>query len=244
MTFCQNRTKLKADHVLNIDIITLFPEMFTPLESSILGKARQKDLWDYNLIQLRDFAINDYGTVDDAPYGGEAGMVLRPEPLYDALKSVQAENKQVPVIFPTPQGKVFNQQDACELAEMDRAVILCGHYKGIDERIRQECVTHEFSIGDYVLTGGEIPAMVMLDAVVRLIPGAMGNRVSAENDSHYNGLLAWPLYTRPETFREKKVPDILLSGHHAKIEQWQKEESLKRTQERRPDLYKNFNTRE
>lgn len=222
---------------MKFDIITLFPEIFTPLEHSIIGRAKDKGVLDIKLHQLRDYAINDYGQVDDEAYGGEAGMVMRCEPIYNNLKAIDADQKQCPVIFLTPQGKPFKQADAKILAKEKRIVMICGHYKGIDERIRENYVTHEYSLGDFVITGGELAAMVMVDAISRLLPNAMNNRESAENDSHYDGKLSWPIYTRPEIFMEKKVPSILLSGHHANIKKWQEEQSLKRTKEKRPDLF-------
>jgi len=227
-----------------IDIITLFPEMFGPLQHSIVGKAQQKELVDIRLHNLRQWAINDYGQVDDSPYGGEAGMVLRPEPLAGALEELEAADKSCPVIFLTPQGNPLTQDMARELSDKKRMVMICGHYKGIDQRIRERYVTHEISIGDYVLTGGELPAMVLTDSIVRLLPGVLGNKESAENDSFWNGLLSWPVYTRPEEFAGQKVPDILLSGHHEKIKSWQKEKSLEMTQKKRPDLIKKLNLRQ
>jgi tRNA (guanine37-N1)-methyltransferase len=225
---------------MHFDIITLFPEMFTLLDHSITGKAQKKELASWKTHYLRDYAINDYGQVDDSPYGGEAGMVIRPEPLAAAIQHIKAHDENTPIVFLTPQGKVFNQEMAKDFSQKKRMVLLCGHYKGIDERIRQKYITHEVSIGDFVLTGGELGAMVMIDAITRLLPGVLGNRESAENDSHYNGLLSWPVYTRPETFEEMSVPSILLSGHHKKIQEWQRAQSLQRTQEKRPDLYKKY----
>lgn len=220
-------------------IITLFPEMFAPLKHSIPKRAQDKGLFDLDLIQLRQFANNAYGQVDDYPYGGEPGLVMRPEPIQRAMESLGDLPSGTPVVYTTPQGKVFNQQMAQEWSRHGQMVILCGHYKGVDERIIEKYVTHEVSIGDYVLSGGELAAMVMLDAVVRLIPGVIGSFGSAENDSHYDGLLSWPVYTRPENWEGFKVPEILLSGHHGKIQKWQKDQALQRTKERRPDLLKN-----
>lgn len=217
-------------------VITLFPEMFAPLQHSIPRRATAKGLFDLNLVQLRDFANNAYGQVDDYPYGGEPGLVMRPEPIERAFQSLGDLPKGTPVVYTTPQGKVFDQKMAIEWSTHPEMVILCGHYKGIDERVIQKYVTHEVSIGDYVLSGGELAAMVMLDSVVRLIPGAIGDFGSAETDSHHQGLLGWPVYTRPEIWDDRKVPEVLLSGHHAKIEAWKKEQSLQRTRERRPDL--------
>ncbi|MGL1903368.1 MAG: tRNA (guanosine(37)-N1)-methyltransferase TrmD [Fibrobacterales bacterium] len=222
--------------MLKINIITLFPEMFQLLGHSIIGRAQEKEVIDVSLIDLRDFAINKYGQVDSTPYGGEAGMVLRPEPIVDAIKASHTEPGIV--IYMTPQGKVFDQAMAKEFATAENITIICGHYKGIDERVCDKYVTHEVSIGDYVLTGGELGAMVVVDATTRMITGALGNQDSATSDSFYENRLAWPVYTRPREFEDMKVPDVLLSGDHKKIKIWQKEQSLKRTQERRPDLLK------
>lgn len=217
-------------------VITLFPEMFSPLQHSIPKRAAGKGLFELDLIQLRDFANNAYGQVDDYPYGGEPGLVLRPEPIQRAFESLGELPPGTPVVYTTPQGKVFDQKMAIEWSEHPEMVILCGHYKGVDERVIEKYVTHEVSIGDYVLSGGELAAMVMLDAVVRLIPGAIGSFGSAETDSHHQGMLGWPVYTRPEIWDDRKVPDVLMSGHHAKIEKWKAEQSFNRTRDRRPDL--------
>ncbi len=226
--------------MLRIDILTLFPEMFTGvLESSILGKAQEKGLVEYHVTNFRDFSESKHGTVDDTPYGGGGGMVLKPEPLFRAVESLSAEKKPR-VILMCPQGKRYNQKIAEELAQEEHLVFICGHYEGYDERIRQFLVTDEISIGDYVLTGGELGAMVVVDSVVRLQPGALGNETSAVTDSYSTGLLEYPHYTRPAEFRGWKVPDILLSGHHANIERWRLKESLRRTLERRPDLLENM----
>ena len=218
---------------MKFQIITLFPEMFTPLEHSIIGRAQRDNLCEWRLFQLRDYAINKHGQVDDTPYGGEAGMVIRPEPLAAAIRDTEPADE---VIFLTPQGQTFTQADAKELATKKSLTFVCGHYKGIDERIRKKFITKEYSIGDYVLTGGEIPAMAMIDAITRLLPKALGHRESAENDSFYQSRLAWPIYTKPQEFEGEQVPKVLLSGHHGNIAKWRAEESLKRTQERRPDL--------
>jgi tRNA (guanine37-N1)-methyltransferase len=223
---------------MRIDVISLFPEMFAALQHTIPGRAIRNQQLELNIINLRDYAINKYGQVDDTAYGGEAGMVLRPEPLYDAIIATGAPDKGTPVIYLSPQGSPLKQSDSIELAQVDHLVLVCGHYKGIDERICEELITREISIGDYVLTGGELPAMVLIDSIIRLVPGVMGNFESAETDSFYGNTLGWPVYTRPEEFRGRKVPEILLSGHHARIREWQKEQSLQRTQERRPDILK------
>ena len=220
---------------MNFNVITLFPEMFDALKVSIPGRAQKDQKLSVYPIQLRDFAVNDYGQVDDYPFGGEAGMVLKPEPLSDAIESIPGHDKQ-PIIYLTPQGKLFDQDTAKELAQHENITLICGHYKGIDERICDKYVTHEISIGDYVLSGGELPAMVLIDAVCRMLPDTLGDKRSAETDSFFENKLGWPVYTRPADYDGMKVPDVLLSGHHANIEKWRQEQSLKRTEERRPDL--------
>ena len=219
-----------------IDCITIFPEMFAPMKQSIRGRAQAKGLLEFNTVYLRDFAINDYGQVDDVPYGGEPGMVLRPEPLAAAIRSTGVKQDGGKVIYLTADGVPFTHKLAEELSHESHLVLVCGHYKGIDDRIRQTEVDMEISIGDFVVSGGELPAMLVTDAVVRLIDGALGNRESGDTDSFAQGVLGWPVYTRPEEFEGKKVPEVLLSGHHKNISEWRKQESLKRTQERRPDI--------
>jgi tRNA (guanine37-N1)-methyltransferase len=219
-----------------IDCITIFPEMFAPMKQSIMGRAQAKGLMEFNTVYLRDFAINDYGQVDDVPYGGEPGMVLRPEPLAAAIRSTGVKQDGGKVIYLTADGVPFTHKIAEELSHESHLVLVCGHYKGIDDRIRQTEVDMEISIGDFVVSGGELPAMLVTDAVVRLIDGALGNRESGDTDSFAQGVLGWPVYTRPEEFEGKKVPEVLLSGHHKNISEWRKQESLKRTQERRPDI--------
>ena len=223
-----------------IDCITIFPEMFTPMKQSIMGRAQAKGLLEFNTVYLRDFAINDYGQVDDVPYGGEPGMVLRPEPLAGAIRSTGVKQDGGKVIYLTADGVPFTHKIAEELSKENHLVLVCGHYKGIDDRIRQTEVDMEISIGDFVVSGGELPAMLLTDAVVRLIDGALGNRESGDTDSFAQGVLGWPVYTRPEEFEGKKVPEVLLSGHHKNISEWRRQESLKRTKERRPDIFKNF----
>lgn len=221
---------------MRIDIFTLFPEMFTGvLSSSILGKASEKELVDFHVTNFRDFSESKHGTVDDTPYGGGGGMVLKPEPLFRAVEALTGEKKPR-VILMCPQGVSYHQKLAEELAQEEHLVFICGHYEGYDERIREHLVTDEVSIGDYVLTGGELAAMVVIDSVVRLQPEALGNQTSAVEDSFSTGLLEYPHYTRPAEFRGWKVPDVLLSGHHANIESWRLKESLRRTKARRPDL--------
>lgn len=219
-----------------IDCITIFPEMFSPMKQSIMGRAQAKGLLEFNTVYLRDFAINDYGQVDDVPYGGEPGMVLRPEPLAQAIRSTGVKQDGGKVIYLTADGVPFTHEIAKQLSQEKHLVLVCGHYKGIDERIRESEVDMEISIGDFVVSGGELPAMLVTDAVVRLIDGALGNRESGDTDSFAQGVLGWPVYTRPEEFEGKKVPEVLLSGHHKNISEWRKQKSLERTQERRPDI--------
>lgn len=230
---------------MKIDIVTLFPEMFTNVfAASILGKAREQGIVQLNTVDFRDYADNKHRTVDDYPYGGGAGMVLQPGPIFAAVGALLPEegaSKRSPrIIMLSPQGEVFSQQKAHELADEEHLILLCGHYEGFDERIREHLVTDELSIGDYVLTGGEIPAMVIMDSVVRLLPGVLGNEQSALADSFSTGgdmpLLEHPHYTRPEEFRGWRVPDVLLSGHHANIHKWRHQQSLLRTWQRRPEL--------
>ena len=234
---------------MKIDVLSLFPDMFTGVfEQSILKKASEKGVASYHVTNFRDFADNKHNKVDDYPYGGGAGMVLMPQPIFDAVahvkKGVREGSKPPRILLMTPQGERFTQKHAEALAGEDHLIFLCGHYEGYDERVHEHLVTDEFSIGDYVLTGGELAAMVMIDSVVRLLPGALGNDVSAVTDSFSSGLLEHPQYTRPADFRGLKVPDVLLSGNHAKIEEWRKEESLRRTKERRPDLLEAYFSRE
>lgn len=223
---------------MHIDILTLFPEMFSGVfNSSILKRAQEKDIFNYNLINFRDYTENKHEKVDDYPYGGGAGMVLTPQPIFDAVETIMKKNTTSPrIILMCPQGKTFTQKKAEELAKEEHLIFICGHYEGYDERIREFLVTDEISIGDYVLTGGELGAMVVIDSVVRLLPGALGNQQSALEDSFSSGLLEHPHYTRPANFRGMKVPDILLSGNHAKINEWRRKKSLQRTYERRRDL--------
>ncbi|MUK89936.1 tRNA (guanosine(37)-N1)-methyltransferase TrmD [Ornithinibacillus sp. L9] len=223
---------------MHIDILTLFPEMIEGVfNTSILKKAREKEKFSYNLVNFRDYTENKHKKVDDYPYGGGAGMVLTPQPVFDAVEAVTNETKTKPrVILMCPQGEKYTQKKAEEFAQEEHLVFICGHYEGYDERIREHLVTDEISIGDYVLTGGELGAMVVVDSVVRLLPDVLGNEESAPQDSFSTGLLEHPHYTRPAEFRGMKVPDTLLSGDHAKIEEWRKRESLKRTYERRKEL--------
>lgn len=228
---------------MRIDVLTLFPEMFEGVfSSSILGKARDKGIVALNTVNFRDYSNNKHNTVDDYPYGGGGGMVLKPEPIFAAVENlpIHQEDGQDPVktrvILMCPQGETFTQKKAEELSNEQHLVFICGHYEGYDERIRQYLVTDELSIGDYVLTGGELPAMVVIDSVVRLLPGVLGNEMSAVTDSFSTGLLEYPHYTRPAKFRDWEVPEMLLSGHHENVKRWRRKESLFRTLERRPDL--------
>lgn len=221
---------------MNFDVLTLFPEMFEALNSSIIGRAKEKELININLINIRDFSKDKHKKVDDTPYGGGAGMVMKADVVYDAYKSIK--DKKAKVIYMSPQGKKLNQQKVEELAKEDNLIILCGHYEGIDQRVIDKIVDEEISIGDYVLTGGEIPAMVLIDAVARYNSGVIAEE-SIKEESFTNGLLEYPQYTRPEIFEGVKVPEVLLSGHHENIEKWRKEESIRITNLKRPDLNKN-----
>lgn len=229
---------------MKVDVLTLFPEMFDGVfGTSILGKAQAKGLVSLGATNFRNYATNKHNTVDDAPYGGGGGMVLKPDPIFAAVEDVleqrgeaAAAMKAPRIILMCPQGETFTQKKAEELVQEDHLIFICGHYEGYDERIREFLVTDELSIGDYVLTGGELPAMVAIDSIVRLIPGVLGNETSAVTDSFSTGLLEYPHYTRPPEFRGMKVPDMLLSGHHLNIEAWRREQSLIRTLERRPEL--------
>ena len=224
---------------MRIDIITIFPEVILPvLQAGILRRAQARDILTVNVHNLRDFTTDRHQTVDDYPYGGGAGMILKPEPLFAAIRALQPEST-ARVIYLTPQGTPFNQACAEVLSLESHLILICGRYKGIDERVRIKLVTDEISIGDYVLSGGEIPALVLVDAIGRVLPRALGNYESAQEDSFSQGLLDCPHYTRPAEFEGMKVPDILVSGHHENITHWQREQSLKRTAERRPDLLKN-----
>ena len=225
--------------MMKIDVLTIFPEMFSGVFGhSILKKAAEKSAVQYNVVNFRDYADNKHQTVDDYPYGGGAGMVLKPQPLFDAVASLkeQADSDKTRVILLCPQGKQYDQKMAEELAGEEHLIFVCGHYEGYDERIREHVVTDEISIGDYVLTGGELGAMVVIDSVVRLLPEVLGNQESHMKDSFSTGLLEHPHYTRPSDFRGMKVPEVLLQGNHKLIEEWRNKEALRRTLVRRPDL--------
>jgi tRNA (guanine37-N1)-methyltransferase len=246
---------------MKFEVFSLFPEIFPPyLDSSILQRARQHGLIDVRVHNIRDYTHDKHHTTDDVPYGGGGGMVMKPEPVFEAVESVlgmsltHTHNEQeagqeagdregavlnqagIPIILLTPQGRVFNQAIATELSQHEKIALICGRYEGVDERIRKHLVTDEISIGDYVLTGGELPALILIDAVARLLPGVLGDPDGATDDSHASGLLEYPHYTRPPEFRGESVPEVLLSGDHARIAKWRREQSLLRTLERRPDL--------
>lgn len=223
---------------MNFHVLTLFPDMVRDgFQTSITGRAAEKGLLSLETVNIRDFSVNKHNRVDDYPYGGGAGMVMQAEPVYLAYESVAKRTGGTPrVLYMSPQGRVFDQRMAEELAREDELVFLCGHYEGIDERVLQEIVTDEVSIGDYVLTGGELPALVIMDAVCRLLEGVLHNEESAQFDSFHDNLLEYPQYSRPEEWRGRTVPPVLLSGHHANVERWRREQSLIRTRERRPDL--------
>lgn len=225
---------------MKFHVLTLFPEMINQgINTSITGRAINNGIISVNAINIRDFADNKYGQVDDYPYGGGAGMVMQPGPVYRSYQSIEEKIGYKPrVVYMTPQGKVFHQGMAKEFAKEDDIVFLCGHYEGIDERVLETIVTDHVSIGDYVLTGGELPSLVMMDAIARLVPGVLNNDVSAEFESFHDNLLEYPQYTRPAEFMGKKVPDILLSGNHPKVDEWRRRQSILRTMDRRPDLMK------
>lgn len=226
---------------MRIDILTLFPQMFeVPFSFGIFKRAVDNGLVSINLHNIRDFTHDKHNIVDDYPYGGGSGMVLKPEPIFEAVASIRKDIKdeagKMPVILLTPQGRLFSQQIAQELSQHSQLIFICGHYEGVDERVREHLATDEISIGDYVLTGGEVPAMVVMDAVLRLLPGVLGSEDSPWDDSHTAGLLEYPQYTRPAVFRGHRVPEVLLSGNHAEIERWRRERSQEKTQKFRPEL--------
>ncbi len=234
---------------MHFHIMTLFPEMVLDgLNTSIIGRAKEKGYISIDAVNIRDYTVDKHKKVDDYTYGGGAGMLMQAQPVYDCYKAIcdnitanrSEENTKTRVIYVTPQGALFNQSKAAELSKEEDLIFLCGHYEGIDERVLEEIVTDYISIGDYVLTGGELPAMVMIDAISRLVPGVLNNGDSAETESHSNGLLEYPQYSRPEIWHDKKVPDILLSGHHANIDKWRLEQSIERTRQRRPEMYEAY----
>lgn len=221
---------------MKFDVLTLFPEMFETLKESIIGKALERKIIEINTINIRDFSKNKHKKVDDTPYGGGAGMVMMPDVVYDSYMSIQ-HKENAKVIYLSPKGKVLNQKKVEELSKQEHLILLCGHYEGIDQRVLDEIVDEEISIGDYVLTGGELPAMVLIDSVSRYVEGVL-NKESVSEESFTNGLLEYPQYTRPEVFLNKKVPEILLSGHHENIKKWRREQSLEITKQKRPELLK------
>ncbi len=222
---------------MKINVFTLFPEVFQPyLETSILKRAIQNQLVKVYLHNIRNWTVDKHHVTDDQPYGGGGGMVMKPEPIFTAVERVLGDDFKFPIILLTPQGRLFDQSAAYELSEYKELAFICGRYEGVDERVRQHLVTDEISIGDYVLSGGELPAMVIIDSIVRLLPGALGAPRGAEEDSHSSGLLEYPHYTRPADFRGWEVPEVLSSGDHARIDRWRREQALLRTYQRRPDL--------
>lgn len=232
--------------MVNFHVLTLFPEMVMQgLHTSILGRAVEKQYISIEAVNIRDYTTDKHGKVDDYTYGGGAGMLMQAQPVYDAYTSIaQRIERKARVIYVTPQGRTFHQEMAKELAGEDELIFLCGHYEGIDERVLEEIVTDYISIGDYVLTGGELPAMVMIDAVARLVPGVLHNDESAMTESFHNDLLEYPQYSRPEVWRDKRVPEILLSGNHAKVDEWRLAQSIERTKRLRPDLYERWKGRQ
>lgn len=222
---------------MRIDVFTIFPEVFQPyLETSILYRAIQRQLMQVNLHNIRDWTTDKHSVTDDEPYGGGGGMVMKPEPIFAAIEGILGEEPDYPIVLLTPQGRLLDQSIAYELSRQSGLALLCGRYEGIDERVRQHLVSDEISIGDYVLSGGELPAMVLIDAIVRLLPGALGDPGGALDDSHASGLLEYPHYTRPAEFRGWGVPEVLTSGDHARVARWRREQALLRTYLRRPDL--------
>ena len=227
--------------MLRIDIISGVPGLLhSPIEHSIVGRAREKNAVKIFIHDLRDYTTDKHRKIDDYPYGGGAGMVLSPQPVFDCIEKLTIERTYDEIIFTAPDGERFEQKHANELSITKNLIFLCGHYKGVDQRIRDELITREFSIGDYVLSGGELPALVMTDAIIRLLPCVLGDAESALTDSFQDGMLEAPVYTRPAEFRGLKVPDILLSGDHKKVDEWRSEQAMERTRKRRPDLYKHF----
>lgn len=222
---------------MRFDVFTLLPEVFHPyLQTSILDKAAERGLIDVQVHDIRAYTHDKHHTTDDTPYGGGGGMVMKPEPVFEALESVLGTPPSCPIILLTPQGRVFDQKIASELSAHGRIALICGRYEGVDERIRENLATDQISIGDYVLTGGELPALILIDAISRLLPGVLGDPDGAEDDSHASGLLEYPHYTRPPEFRGQRVPEVLLSGDHGKIAKWRREQALMRTKRQRPEL--------
>lgn len=228
---------------MRVDLISAVPDLLrSPLDHSIVKRARDGGYLEVNVHNLRDYTHDRHQKVDDTSYGGGAGMVMQAPPIFECIEALQAQRTYDRVIFTSPDGKPFKQEDANRMSMDTNILILCGHYKGVDQRVRDELITEEYSIGDYVLSGGELPALVIVDAIARLIPGVLGDAESALEDSFMDGLLGYPVYSRPEEFRGLKVPEVLTSGHHKKIKEWRFQQSLERTRERRPDLYQTFVT--
>lgn len=227
--------------MMKIDILTLFPEMCNAfLHESIIGRAIDQNKVEINCHNIRNFTLDKHNRVDDTPYGGGMGMIMQAQPIYDCFKNIcDSSNTKPHLIYLSPKGTTFTQKKACELSELEHIVLLCGHYEGIDERVIDEIVDEEISVGDYVLTGGEMPALIVADAVARLLPGVLSEDVCFEEESHYNGLLEYPQYTRPYEWQGRTVPDVLLSGHHKNIEKWRREQSLLVTLNKRPDMLEN-----
>ncbi len=223
---------------MKIDILTLFPEMFSPLQTSLIGKAQDKNLVDISVVDFREYSAEKHKKVDDYPYGGGAGMLIQAQPVYDAVMAYKKANTKV--IYMSPKGKVLNQSLVAELAKEEHLILLCGHYEGIDQRAIDLCVDEEISIGDYVLTGGELPAMVLVDSILRYVPDVLHSGDSVVEESHSDGLLEYPQYTHPRTFMGLDVPDVLISGNHAKIAQWRQDQSILETKKHRPDMYKKY----
>lgn len=224
---------------MKIDILTLFPEMFTPVKTSILGRAEEKGILEINLTDIRDFSNNKHRKTDDYPFGGGGGMVMTPDPIFGALEEINP-GPQCRIIYMSPRGRILDEKKAKELSELEEIVILCGHYEGVDQRVLDYFRAEEISIGDYVLTGGELPAMVLIDCVARMLPDVLGNENSATDESIYSGLLEHPQYTQPREYRGMEVPEVLLNGNHKLISLWKFRESLILTKERRPDLFAEF----
>jgi tRNA (guanine37-N1)-methyltransferase len=230
---------------MQFEVFSLLPEIFPPyLDTSILQRASQRGLIQVRVHNIRDYTRDKHHTTDDTPYGGGGGMVMKPEPVFEAVESVIGRGAGIPVILLSPQGRVFNQQIAEQLSKFEKVALLCGRYEGVDERIRQYLATDEISIGDYVLTGGELPALILIDGIARLIPGVLGDPTGAQDDSHSMGLLEYPHYTKPPSYRDWSVPEILLSGDHAKIDLWRREQALLRTLTKRPDMLDKANLNE
>ena len=224
---------------MRIDILTLFPEMFSPLEYSVIGRARQKGILEINIVDIRDFSADKHKKCDDYPFGGGAGMVMMPQPVHDCVNAVDPD-RQALRIYLSPKGEKLTQKKVVELSGRERLLFLCGHYEGVDQRVLDEIVDEEISIGDYVLTGGELPAAVLTDAVARMCDGVLSSPECFQDESHFGGLLEYPQYTRPEIWQEEAVPSVLLSGHHKNIAEWRLKKSLEITKEKRPDMYEAY----